>query len=223
MIKHGMFRALTPQLATLFKAVPDHGKVWIIEAHDHYEGELRRLRDDGLSPESIAYSLHDLGDEAITKFKQAKQQRPYVKRIACKAGCSHCCYSRVDVTIEEAVLLAELVEHEGLELDNERLSAQVAAREDWDRLPHDRAACVFLDGSTGRCRVYEHRPLVCRKYFALDNSDQCDTVKHPAGKVLNWTVPYAEVIQSAMFEVCDWGPLPAMLMKAKARKGDPPS
>lgn len=32
------------------------------------------------------------------------------------------------------------------------------------RLRNVRGRCVFLDPSTGRCRVYEHRPVGCRLY-----------------------------------------------------------
>ena len=65
-------------------------------------------------------------------------------RLQCRRGCSGCCVDGLTVFEVEAENIRqhhlELVEH---------------------GVPHQEGACAFLDGS-GACRVYEHRPYVCR-------------------------------------------------------------
>lgn len=76
--------------------------------------------------------------------------------MRCDSGCSHCCHVRLTVTEVEA-----------------RTILDAAARWPADRLatlrnnvaagPTDR--CAALDG-TGRCLIYEVRPIVCRSHGA---------------------------------------------------------
>ncbi len=37
----------------------------------------------------------------------------------------------------------------------------------------DLGPCVFLDGKTNRCTVYEHRPKVCREFREVDADGNC--------------------------------------------------
>ena len=65
-------------------------------------------------------------------------------RLKCAAGCNDCCTDGLTVFAIEAELIAA---HYPALLANEAA--------------HPEGACAFLDGE-GRCRVYEHRPYVCR-------------------------------------------------------------
>jgi len=77
--------------------------------------------------------------------------------VRCVPGCSKCCWDT------EMVLLEEDVERiEGLGYPPSSFS--YVDREGYLRLKNVDGHCVFLDPSTGRCRVYEHRPLGCRLY-----------------------------------------------------------
>jgi uncharacterized protein len=65
-------------------------------------------------------------------------------RLQCRLGCTGCCVD--DLTIFE-------VEAEGIRRHCARLLAEEA--------PHPVGACAFL-GAAGECRIYAHRPYVCR-------------------------------------------------------------
>jgi len=67
----------------------------------------------------------------------------HAARLRCRRGCSACCVD--DLTV--------------FEVEAERIRARAAPvlRE----APHPPGACAFLDGE-GACRVYAHRPYVCR-------------------------------------------------------------
>lgn len=64
--------------------------------------------------------------------------------LACRLGCADCCVDELTVFTLEA----DLLRHHYADL-----LASAA--------PHAAGACAFLD-SAGGCRVYEHRPYVCR-------------------------------------------------------------
>jgi Fe-S-cluster containining protein len=68
----------------------------------------------------------------------------HAEKLVCRRGCSACC---VD-TISAFQIEAGNILHHHTELLN---SAE----------PHTAGACAFLDAADG-CRIYEHRPYVCR-------------------------------------------------------------
>jgi len=65
-------------------------------------------------------------------------------RLQCRKGCSGCC-------VDDLTVFA--VEAESIRGHYGELLAQGT--------PHREGACAFLD-DTGACRIYEHRPYVCR-------------------------------------------------------------
>lgn len=99
-------------------------------------------------------------------------------RIQCRRGCTHCCYQLFQITEPEAAVISRAVrEMPAAERDDlqSRARAYLPQREAilhehglieaWGRLPAEgeRLACPAL-GDDGACRIYEHRPLICRKY-----------------------------------------------------------
>lgn len=83
--------------------------------------------------------FHAVVDEAAGPALRAN-----ASRLACRAGCADCCTDGLTVFSLEAEVIrrhhADLLEH---------------------GRPHEPGACAFLDGE-GNCRIYEHRPYVCR-------------------------------------------------------------
>uniref|UniRef100_A0A7V3E8U1 YkgJ family cysteine cluster protein n=1 Tax=Ignavibacterium album TaxID=591197 RepID=A0A7V3E8U1_9BACT len=65
-------------------------------------------------------------------------------RLKCKAGCFSCCVDNITVFDIEA---ENIKQHYSELLENE--------------LPHPEGYCAFLN-EKGECRIYEHRPYVCR-------------------------------------------------------------
>ena len=90
------------------------------------------------SPEQLLAELHRLVDEAAGRVAAANPGR-----LRCRSGCPDCCVDGLTVFEVEA---GRIRKHR----------ADVLAGE-----PHAEGACALLD-EAGGCRVYEHRPYVCR-------------------------------------------------------------
>ena len=99
-------------------------------------------------------------------------------RIHCCRGCSQCCYQLFQITEIEAAVISRAVktmpetEREDLRAraraylpQREAIVRQHGMIEAWGRLPPEgtRLACPALSDD-GACRIYEHRPLICRKF-----------------------------------------------------------
>lgn len=65
------------------------------------------------------------------------------ERLECRKGCSQCCCDGISVF--------------GVEAANIRKKAAAVLQKE----PNHRGGCAFL-GMEGECRIYEHRPYVCR-------------------------------------------------------------
>ena len=86
----------------------------------------------------LAQLYHEV-DEAARRLEAV-----HADRLQCRRGCSSCCVDTLTVFEVEA---ENIRRHQG-----ELLRAET---------PHAAGACAFL-GETGACRIYEHRPYVCR-------------------------------------------------------------
>lgn len=79
----------------------------------------------------------------------------YREHIQCAAGCSSCCSQVFAITEIEAETLLD-----GLAASPEPIRREVLRRA---RGHQPGEPCPALDDD-GRCRLYEHRPRICRKY-----------------------------------------------------------
>jgi len=113
--------------------------------------------------------------EVEREFLRAR--RLHGERIQCRPGCSDCCGQLFQITEIEAAFISHGVQ----KLDpseRQRMSARAAVYleerrklvatngepEAWGSLPPlgTRLPCPALED--GVCRIYDHRPLICRKY-----------------------------------------------------------
>lgn len=78
--------------------------------------------------------------------------------VACRAGCSHCCYVPALVPHAEAAVIGKRIG---------RTPANARLRTSAKGLPwgYDNP-CPFLVND--QCSIYENRPTVCRAHFSLD-------------------------------------------------------
>lgn len=172
---------------------------------DKYSAKLREFR---AGPER-AQVLHVLLDREMGAAASLE--------ISCRRGCAGCCHYEVEVTGDEAELLAALVAG-GLPVDRARLARQ-AARErkspEWSRHGHPDNRCVFL-GEDGACRVYEHRPAICRKHLVTSPAAACTETD---GAVAPVRVLLAEILVSAALslEGTTFASLPKLLLAALPR------
>jgi len=83
--------------------------------------------------------LHGVVDELATPLVKT-----HAARLRCQPGCTGCCADGLSVFAIEAAVVAR------------HYPELLAGAE-----PHADGACAFLD-DRGACRIYEHRPYVCR-------------------------------------------------------------
>lgn len=121
--------------------------------------------------------------------------------VSCHRGCCGCCHYEVEITRDEAALLADEV-RAGCEIDTARLAAQ-AARErkspKWLEFWSAENRCVFL-AADGACRVYESRPAICRKHIVTSPPEACSTV---GGNVVPVQMLLIEILLSAAISMPD--------------------
>lgn len=188
-------------------------RAWVAEAHAFYVRQFKGKRD---SPEQkeLAAGINAAVDQAVA---HAMQLSPDSLRITCTRGCSHCCKTNVTVTRAEAHLLLTYAGHQGVAVDWERVRRQSAHAGPvrWKVQPVEDRACVFLDAASGECRVYEHRPTGCRKYFVITPPGDCDNIAHPGGRVLHFVAQEAELIYSAALTALPGASMPIMLLAAQ--------
>jgi len=107
----------------------------------------------------------------------ARNQRLHGTKIQCRRGCTDCCHHLFQITEFEAAFISQALKtmpdqkRQDLEEraqtyieDREELLAVRHVPDAWGSLPPPglRLACPALED--GACQIYEHRPLICRKY-----------------------------------------------------------
>jgi len=179
------------------------------QVHEHYVRQFKSAKATFQQAEGIAAGMHDAVDSSLRTAALSEPDKQ--ARVACRRGCSHCCYLNVDVTEQEARLLIYAAKKDQVPIDQEHLRAQRDAGAMFHTLSLEHRRCVFL--KQGECQVYEHRPVSCRKYQVLDSSQYCDTVKYPNWHVLNFVNFESECLMSAAFNEFQSGPMPQMLLE----------
>lgn len=119
-----------------------------------------------------AKHVHQLIDEADRKVRIMQPEA--FSAVQCRKGCAACCHMPVAITFDEAQLLAAHVETKAdRELLNEQANRGMVDEDKWWALPWAQKRCVFLDAKTRQCRVYEDRPIGCRKYLVISPPTEC--------------------------------------------------
>jgi Fe-S-cluster containining protein len=134
----------------------------IQKGFDHYYKKLGDF-EPGMDRAMVA---HRLVNQAI---EESSDREP-----TCTKGCSACCHFEVDITSDEAMLLAGLV-GEGVEVDRLRLAEQAKRKRgspEWSKPFQKSNQCVFL-GADQACRIYDFRPMSCRKHRVSSPPSDC--------------------------------------------------
>lgn len=108
---------------------------------------------------------------AIEGLEPVRLYRPYNPEGSC-LGCDHCCGGRLPLTMIDLFELQQgLKELTGRALPLPEVlksycQIEVAGRVVDITLRTDAEGyCLLLDPQQRRCRIYSHRPLICRTYF----------------------------------------------------------
>ena len=128
-----------------------------------------------MTPHVSAASYKALAAAWEAEFERNRQL--HGERIQCRSGCDACCSQLFQITEIEAAVVSRGVRllEPGLRAriqaraaaylpERARLVAQHGLIEGWGSLPPEgtRLACPALEH--GACQIYDHRPLICRKF-----------------------------------------------------------
>jgi Fe-S-cluster containining protein len=134
---------------------------------DILQQERTRVRDE----------IKDLGVVGALESSQRRHDAriaaaPDVGTLACRAGCTWCCYFTVDVRAAEVFGILDFVEQSFTPEEKARVYAEVRANSvvlgklgEGERVTYN-LKCPFLNEA--RCTIYAARPQSCRNYHATN-------------------------------------------------------
>ena len=165
-------------------------------------------------PQEVAKNLFENVDHKIKEFIGDYQKD---NLISCKSGCFHCCHYQVEITFEEALVLANYLFESNMVIDRELLETQSKISDsEWYDYPEEIRRCVFI-GEKGECRAYQVRPMACRKHNVISSSDFCQG--KPGPLIDGITSPVIEAFVSGAISASpETGYLPKMLQKILKQK-----
>jgi Fe-S-cluster containining protein len=134
----------------------------------------------GILSQERAQTQLDIQGLGVLPALQKSQQRhdariagaPDLGTLACRAGCTWCCYFTVDVRAAEVFHILDVVEQSFTAEAKARVYAEVHANSETLRNGGDdervvrNLKCPFLN--EGRCTIYAARPQSCRNYHATN-------------------------------------------------------
>ena len=130
--------------------------------------------------EERAQVRDEIRDSGVRRALEGSQQRhdsrvaaaPDVGTLACRSGCTWCCYFTVDVRAAEVFGILDVVAQSFTPEQKARVYAQVRANSmllgrlgEGERITRN-LKCPFLN--EGRCSIYGARPQSCRNYHATN-------------------------------------------------------
>jgi Fe-S-cluster containining protein len=134
----------------------------------------------GILKEETTRTREEIRDLGVLRALERSQQRhdariaaaPDVGTLACRAGCTWCCYFTVDVRAVEVFRILDFVEQSFTPEEKARVYTEVRANSvalrklgEGERVTRN-LKCPFLN--EGRCTIYETRPQSCRNYHATN-------------------------------------------------------
>lgn len=125
----------------------------------------------------LSNEIQDVGVLAAFECSQSRHDAqiaaaPDLETLACRSGCTWCCYFTVDVRAAEVFIILDYVDRTFSSATKDRVYAELRANSDLlqslgeDERVTRNLRCPFL--SEGRCSIYAVRPQSCRNYHATD-------------------------------------------------------
>jgi Fe-S-cluster containining protein len=92
-------------------------------------------------------------------------------KVSCSAGCHFCCYGEIAMSHSEATLIYSIVKQFQIPIDMILVDRQ--NRKPFHKLKYAAKRCAMLDDK-GMCKIYDHRPSICRLYNSMDAPEKCN-------------------------------------------------
>lgn len=185
---------------------------YLLQGMNFYEKEYKKYKET-VPREAVAHNFNLYIDKEIESAKKEEHNIEIAKKIRCKAKCNHCCKIHVGITDDEAYLMLRYAKEKELKINIPKLQRQADKTvNSWNDQSKGDQICVFL-GMDGLCKVYEHRPIACRKYLVLEDPKHCNPITNKGRKVQVFNAYRAETIASALMNATEYGSLPKMLLK----------
>ena len=140
---------------------------------------------DALSRAKSAEDFHAALRQTLAAYDQlnASQVEQSGLKLVCRAGCSLCCWLRVDVYAPEVFLIADTLRRElpppELAALRERLAAHAEGVARLTVLEHATRNLACPLSRDGWCSVYAVRPHTCRRHHSQDLAACEATHAHP--------------------------------------------
>lgn len=169
----------------------------LINAYRYQLGKLRNRDRIGTIKEVY---------KAIDKyFDNAPEENK--KGIQCKTGCTHCCFIDVDISEDEAAIILNYCNENGIAIDKEYLEKQAAVgRKKYSEI----SRCVFLKDNL--CSIYPVRPIACRKHWVKTDPSLCDFSNNIAHRVSGYFDINTEILASAVLNAETTGTFEKMML-----------
>jgi len=160
-----------------------------------------------------AQATHALIEEQIALNEHVK--------TSCQKGCGACCHLEVEITEDDADLMARSILSQSLDYDEGRLQQQASRHRldpQWAQGTLKSNRCIML-GEDNACRNYLNRPGVCRKHSVVTPKEYCETL---GASPIPRLIPMNEIILSAAVSLPqnNFGALPKLLAQALIRLKD---
>lgn len=192
MARYGNLK-VTHAFAHVLENVSTEVAIRMLDVLDDLIRQVRHAQKIGESPYEIVGGVIEAMNNAEEK------PRPNQPQITCRKGCAFCCHNQVMISEIEASAIWEYCKLNDIDIDIEYLRRQT----NLDEQSHPRAsnsACVFL-GIDRSCKIYEFRPLICRKYKVASDPKFCDVKTAGRHGVLEVTNAEQEMLLAALGNV----------------------
>jgi len=135
------------------------------------------------------------------------------KEIKCKTGCTACCFIDVDITGDEAAVIINYCNENGIRIDRAYLESQaITGRKTYSGL----SRCVFLKDNL--CSIYPVRPVACRKHWVKTDPALCDFSENVINQVGGYFDVNTEILASALLNIAGSGPFEKMMISELEKK-----
>ncbi len=108
--------------------------------------------------------------ELLRFYERIQMDRNSIENHVCKKGCSTCCTNDFPISITEFFAILRYI---GIQYTNDF----ILEMEKKAKVSLHSPQCIFVDDTDNSCKIYEVRPLICRKYGTYASCTDCPKLK----------------------------------------------